>query len=79
MLDFTTHSPVDAAEAADLVSMFWLKFCRGYRVVFLGLKAIHWDCTGWLKYPIYRDKDQKVLFGTLAETTTGGYAGRRGR
>ena len=67
VLDHTTHSPVDAAKAADLSVCFGLN-SAGIIAGLLGLKAIHWDCTGWLKYPVYQDKDQKVLFGTLAET-----------
>ena len=61
------YSPVDAAEAADLSVCFGLN-SAGIIAGLLGLRAIHWDCTGWLKYPIYRDKDQKVFFATLPET-----------
>jgi hypothetical protein len=67
VLDYTRHSPVDAAKAADLSVCFGLN-SAGIIAGLLGLKAIHWDCTGWLNYPVYQDKDQKVLFGTLAET-----------
>jgi hypothetical protein len=66
LLDFTKYSPVDAAEAADLSVCFGLN-SAGVIARLLGFRAIHWDCTGWLKYPIYRDKDQKVSFSTLAE------------
>jgi hypothetical protein len=66
ILDFTTHSPVDAAEAADLSVCFGLN-SAGIIAGLLGLRAIHWDCIGWLNYPIYRDQDQKVLFATLSE------------
>ena len=67
VLDWTTYSPVDAAEAADLSVCFGLN-SAGIIAGLLGLRAIHWDCTGWLNYPVYRDKDQKVFFATLAET-----------
>ncbi len=67
VLDSTRYSPVDAAEAADLSVCFGLN-SAGVIAGLLGLRAIHWDCVGWLKYPIYRDKDQKVLFATLPET-----------
>jgi len=67
VLDWVRHSPVDAAEAADLSVCFGLN-SAGIIAGLLGLRAIHWDCTGWLKYPVYRDKDQKVLFATLPET-----------
>jgi hypothetical protein len=66
VLDYTTYSPVDAAEAADLSVCFGLN-SAGIIAGLLGLRAIHWDVIGWLKYPIYRDKDQKVLFATLPE------------
>lgn len=66
-LDYTKFSLVDAAKAADLSVCFGLN-SAGVIAGLLRLKAIHWDCTGWLKYPVYQDKDQKVLFGTLAET-----------
>jgi hypothetical protein len=66
VLDYTKHSPIDAAGAADLSVCFGLN-SAGIIAGLLGLRAIHWDCIGWLKYPIYRDKDQKVLFATLSE------------
>jgi hypothetical protein len=66
VLDWVRHSPVDAAEAADLSVCFGLN-SAGVVAGLLGLRAIHWDCTGWLKYPVYRDKDQKVFFATLSE------------
>jgi hypothetical protein len=66
VLDWVRHSPVDAAKAADLSVCFGLN-SAGIIAGLLGLRAIHWDCTGWLKYQIYRDKDQKVLFATLPE------------
>jgi len=65
-LDWVRHSPVDAAEAADLSVCFGLN-SAGIIAGLLGLRAIHWDCTGWLNYPVYRDKDQKLLFATLPE------------
>jgi hypothetical protein len=66
VLDRKRYSPVDAAQAADLSVCFGLN-SAGIIAGLLGLKAIHWDCTGWLKYPVYQDKDQKVLFATLSE------------
>jgi hypothetical protein len=67
VLDRGRYSPVDAAEAADLSVCFGLN-SAGVIAGLLGLRAVHWDCTGWLKYPVYRDKNQKVLFATLPET-----------
>lgn len=67
VLDWARHSPVDAAQAADLSVCFGLN-SAGILAGVLGLRAVHWDCTGWLKYPVYRDKDQKVFFATLPET-----------
>jgi hypothetical protein len=66
VLDLTTFSPVDAAKAADLSVCFGLN-SAGIIAGLLGLRAIHWDCTGWLKYPVYRDKAQKVFFASLSE------------
>jgi hypothetical protein len=66
VLDYLTYSPVDAAKAADLSVCFGLN-SAGIIAGLLGLRAIHWDCVGWLNYQIYRDKDQKVLFATLPE------------
>lgn len=66
VLDWKTFSPLDAAKAADLSVCFGLN-SAGIIAGLLGLKAIHWDCTGWLKYPVYRDKAQKVFFASLAE------------
>jgi hypothetical protein len=64
-LDWTRYSPVDAAEAADLSVCFGLN-SAGIIAGLLGLKAVHWDCTGWLKHPIYQDEGQKVVFATLS-------------
>jgi hypothetical protein len=66
VLDRGRYSPVDAVEAADLSVCFGLN-SAGVIAGLLGLRAVHWDCTGWLKYPIYQDKGQKVLFATLPE------------
>lgn len=67
VLDWAIYSPVDAAKAADLSVCFGVN-SAGVIAGLLGLRAIHWDCTGFLKYPVYRDKDQKVFFATLLET-----------
>ncbi len=32
-----------------------------------GHKAVHWDCSGWLKHPFYKDPNQKFIFETLDE------------
>ena len=32
-----------------------------------GCNAIHWDCTGWLDFPIYKDKNQKIIFSSTNE------------
>lgn len=66
ILDWERHSPVDAAQAADLSVCFGLN-SAGIVAGLLGFRAVHWDCTGWLKHRIYQDKDQQVLFATLPE------------
>ena len=60
VLDWTTSSPMDAAEAANLSVCFGLN-SAGVIAGLLGLKAIHWDCMGWLKCSVYRGKDQEVF------------------
>jgi len=66
VLDRRRYSPVDAAEAADLSVCFGLN-SAGVIAGLLGLRAVHWDCTGWLRYFIYQDNGQKVLFSTLPD------------
>jgi hypothetical protein len=66
ILDWKSFSPVDAAKAADLSVCFGLN-SAGIVAGLLGLRAIHWDCIGWLKYPVYKDKSQKVFFANLSE------------
>ena len=66
VLDWTTSAPVDAAEASDLPVGLGLN-STGVIAGLLGLKAIHWDCTGWLKCSVYRGKDQRVFLATLPE------------
>lgn len=32
-----------------------------------GCRAIHWDCSGWLKNPFYKDSNQQFIYSTLDE------------
>lgn len=32
-----------------------------------GYRAVHWDCSGWLKHPFYKDTEQQFIFQTLGE------------
>jgi len=54
-------SPVTAASYADLSVCYGLN-SAGIVSAVHGYKAIHWDCAGWLKHPIYKDTNQKILY-----------------
>jgi len=60
------ESPVTAAVCADIAVCYALN-SAGIVAGLHGIPAIHWDCSGWLKYPIYQDADQKSLYLTLDE------------
>ncbi|MGK5091862.1 hypothetical protein WDW89_07555 [Deltaproteobacteria bacterium TL4] len=32
-----------------------------------GYRAIHWDCSGWLKHPFYRQPQQQIVYTSLKE------------
>ena len=44
-----------------------------------GYRTIMWDVAGWLKQPLYQDKEQKILFGTLNGIEDAIYAYYKGR
>jgi hypothetical protein len=59
-----TLSPVDAASHADISICFGIN-SAGIVAGVHGLRAVHWDCSGWLHHPIYRVSGQKVLFDSM--------------
>jgi len=69
MLDFTEYTPVIAAKNADLSICYGIN-SGGIIAGLYGCKAIHWDCVGWLKYPLYRHEYQRVIFQSWADIRT---------
>ena len=61
-----TVSPATAASYANLSVCYGLN-SAGVIAGIHGYKAIHWDCSGWLKHPFYKDPEQKFIFKTLDE------------
>ena len=61
-----TISPATAASYANLSVCYSLN-TAGIVAGIHGYKAIHWDCTGWLKHPFYKDSSQQFIYSTLDE------------
>ncbi len=62
----------DATSPVSVLSYANLSICYGVNTAGIiagihGYKAIHWDCSGWLKHPFYKDSEQKFIFKTLDE------------
>jgi len=66
ILDPRLFDPVIAAIHADLSVCYGIN-SAGIISGLYGCNVIHWDCSGWLEYPIYRDKDQKIIFSSTNE------------
>lgn len=66
ILDPRLFDPVIAAIHADLSVGYGIN-SAGIIAGLYGCNAIHWDCIGWLGFPIYKDKDQKILFSSTNE------------
>ncbi len=66
ILDIRLFDPVIAALHADLSIGYGIN-SAGIIAGLYGCKAIHWDCIGWLDFPIYKDKDQKIIFLSIDE------------
>jgi len=56
ILDSKEFSPAIAARYADLSVCLGIN-SAGVIAALHGGRVIHWDCTGWMKYPLYRDKN----------------------
>jgi len=67
ILDSKEFSPAIAARYADLSVCLGIN-SAGVIAALHGGRVIHWDCTGWMKYPLYRDKNQKIIFLSMNET-----------
>jgi len=66
ILDHELFDPAFAGIHADLSIGYGIN-SAGIIAGLYGCKAIHWDCMGYLKFPIYRDKDQKIIFSSTNE------------
>jgi len=66
ILDPKLFDPVIAAIHSDLSLCYGIN-SAGIIAGLYGCNAIHWDCSGWLKFPIYKDKDQKIIFSSTNE------------
>jgi len=67
ILDWKVFSPAIAARYSDMTVCLGIN-SAGIIAALHGSRVIHWDCTGWMKYPIYKDKNQKVIFLSMDET-----------
>ena len=59
-------SPLKVAAHVDINVCYSIN-SAGIIVGMEGYRAIHWDCSGWLKYPIYNDPDQQIVYLSLEE------------
>lgn len=59
--DLKCYSPLSASRNANLSVCYGINSAGIVSGVY-GYKTIHWDCTGFLKYPIYKYKEQKVFY-----------------
>lgn len=64
VLDFRQYSPVVAAKLSGLSVCYGIN-SAGIIAGLHGCRVVCWDCTGWLRFPIYRKEDQQVVFRTL--------------
>jgi len=66
ILDKKLFNPVFAAMQADLSVCYGIN-SAGIIAGLYGCNVIHWDCAGLLEFPIYKDKDQKIIFSSTNE------------
>ncbi|MDP2939785.1 MAG: hypothetical protein Q8O13_06895 [Candidatus Omnitrophota bacterium] len=59
-------SPIAASSYANLSVCSELS-SAGIIAGICGYRAIHWDCSGWLHHPFYKEKNQKIIFQDLEE------------
>lgn len=63
-LDGGVFTPLDAARWADFSVSFALN-TAGFLAGLSGKPSVQWDCTGWLRNPLYAVPGQTVLFTSL--------------
>lgn len=61
-----SNSPLTASLMADLSVCYSIN-SAGIIAGAHGLRAVHWDCTGLLHHPFYKDAGQKFVYGTMDE------------
>ena len=66
ILDPKLFSPVTSAMHADLSVCYGIN-SAGIISGLYGCNVIHWDCAGLFEFPIYKDKDQKIIFSSTNE------------
>jgi len=66
ILDPKLFSPVTSAMHADLSLCYGIN-SAGIISGLYDCNVIHWDCAGLLKFPIYKDKNQKIIFSSTNE------------
>ncbi len=66
ILNSKLFDPVFAAIHADLSVCYGIN-SAGIIAGLYGCNAIHWDCVGRHEFPIYKDKDQKIIFSSTNE------------
>lgn len=54
-------SPATLSEFSDIAVCYAIN-SAGMIYSIHGKPSLHWDCSGWLKHPIYSDKDQRLVF-----------------
>lgn len=59
-------SPLTVAAYTDLTICYSIN-SAGIIAALCGSRVVHWDCSGWLLYPIYHDKDQQVVYSSLPD------------
>ncbi len=61
-----SNSPLAASSRANLSVCYSLN-SAGVIAGACGFRAVHWDCSGWLNNPFYKDRGQRFVFHTLDE------------
>lgn len=64
VLDGGAFTPLDAARWADFSVSFGLN-TAGFLAALRGVPSLQWDCTGWLRHPLYTVAGQQVVFTSL--------------
>jgi hypothetical protein len=63
-LDHREYSPIVAAKRSNLAVCCGIN-SAGIIAGLHGCRVVCWDCTGWLKFPISRDGEQRVIYGSV--------------